>query len=166
VGVKSSGAIHRKIGDDEMRHPYMMMSTPQYQGEGHISYKFHAMIRPLKTKTIENREAEVKMDIQEEIGKGEKCQGEQQDHDEKLDLDPDQSTIMYSAIRPGNSVDVEKALDSYLSMDEIDEMDDGVSIRAFILVSLEFLKNCIYFLRYSTKPSTFGMISFLVYLMK
>jgi hypothetical protein len=102
---------------------------------------------------------------QEETGKNEHRQGQLQDRDEKLELNPDKSTIMYSSLRPGHGEDVEKGLDSYLSMG-MHEMDDGVSIRHFNLVSLEFLKNCMYFLRYCTKPSMFGMISFLVCLMK
>jgi hypothetical protein len=37
---------------------------------------------------------------QEETGKDEKCQGQMQDRDEKMVLNPDKSTIMYSSIRP------------------------------------------------------------------
>jgi hypothetical protein len=80
--------------------------------------------------------------------------------------DPDQSTIMYSPIHPGGkSLDPDK--DLALSTIKEDEMEDeGVSIRDLISASLEFLKNCQYFLRESTKPSMFGKIPCLVYLMK
>jgi hypothetical protein len=55
-------------------------------------------------------------------------------------------------------------MDLSLLMSETDELDDGVSVRDLLLVNVEFLKNCICFLRYCTKASMFGMISFLIYL--
>jgi hypothetical protein len=115
--------------------------------------------------TIKNGEGEANKENQLEVGKDETCQDLQRNPDVKMEPCPDQlSTRRYFSIRPGKGAVLEKKCS--LQTDEVDEMEEGVSIRDFILTSLEFLKNCIYFLRYSTKPSMFGMISFLVYLMK
>jgi hypothetical protein len=119
------------------------------------------MTQPPGVETTEDGEAKANIKIQEEADKDEICQVQQPDPDEKMKQYPDQSTILYSPIHPGKITNPDKE-----SIGDADEEDDGVSIRDLILGSLKFLCDCIYFLRYSTKPSMFGMLSFLVNLIK